>query len=249
MLGTASRTSDAGPVVAIRALTKRYADVVAVDALTFSLERGTVTGFLGPNGAGKTTTLRMLLGLAEPTAGEALVFERRYRDLVQPARLVGAVLESADFHPGRSARDHLRALALSAEANIAAERVEETLAIVGLAAAADRRVGTYSLGMRQRLSLAGALLGDPELLILDEPANGLDPAGMRWLRTFLRRFADRGGSVLVSSHVLAEVAQTVDRVVIIDHGRLAGVAALDELAARGESLEDAYLSVTEGAPS
>jgi ABC-2 type transport system ATP-binding protein len=203
-----------------------------------------VLGFLGPNGAGKTTTLRMLLGLAAPTAGKALVFGREYRDLDAPARRVGAVLESGDFHPARSGRNHLRALALSAEAGITLERVEATLAMVGLEAAADQRVGTYSLGMRQRLSLAGALLGDPKLLILDEPANGLDPAGMRWLRRFLRGFAEHGGTVLVSSHVLAEVAQTADRVVIIDRGRLAGIATLDELAGRGESLEETYLALT-----
>ena len=235
------------PVVSTSALTKRYGDVVAVDDLTFSLERGTVTGFLGPNGAGKTTTLRLLLGLAEPTAGEALVLGRRYRELDMPARRVGAVLESGDFHPGRSGRNHLRALALSADAGITPERVEEVLALVDLQRAADRRVGTYSLGMRQRLGLAGALLGDPELLILDEPANGLDPAGVRWLRAFLRRFAEAGGTVLISSHVLAEVAQTVDRVIIIDRGRLAAIAALDEL--HGASLEDTYLQLTSSEPS
>lgn len=231
------------PVVRVRSLTKRFGDVVAV-GLTFSLEAGTVTGFLGPNGAGKTTTLRMLLGLAEPDAGEALVFGRRYRELDRPARRVGAVLESNDLHPGRSGRDHLRALAIAAE--IAASRVEEVLELVELAAAADRRVKTYSLGMRQRLGLAAALLGDPDLLILDEPANGLDPAGVHWLRTFLRRFAERGGTVLVSSHVLAEVAQTVDRVLIIDVGRLLASARLDELTAHGLSLEDTYLELTAG---
>ncbi len=171
-------SADAGardPVVNVNSLTKRYGEVVAVDGLTFSLRSGTVTGFLGPNGAGKTTTLRLLLGLAQPTAGEALVFGRRYRDLDDPARRVGAVLESSDFHPGRSGREHLRALALAAE--IPASRVEEVLALVELVAAAGRRVKTYSLGMRQRLALAGALLGDPALLVLDEPANGLDPAG------------------------------------------------------------------------
>jgi ABC-2 type transport system ATP-binding protein len=229
------------PIVAVTGLTKRYGDLVAVDALTFSLEPGTVTGFLGPNGAGKTTTLRMLLGLAAPDAGEALVFGRRYAELDQPIRRVGAVLESDDFHPGRSGRDHLRALALAAE--IPPQRVEEVLELVELGAVGVRRVRTYSLGMRQRLGLAGALLGDPELLILDEPANGLDPAGVHWLRTFLRGFADRGGTVLVSSHLLAEVAQTVDRVVIIDRGRLVASARLDELTRRGQTLEDAYLAL------
>jgi ABC-2 type transport system ATP-binding protein len=237
------------PAVSARSLTKRYGELAAVADLTFSLERGTVTGFLGPNGAGKTTTLRLLLGLAEPTSGEALLFGRRYRELDQPARRIGAVLESSDFHPARSGRNHLRALALAAEANIPAGRVEEVLEVVELAGAADRRVGTYSLGMRQRLALAGALLGDPELLLLDEPANGLDPAGVRWLRTFVRRFAGQGGTVLISSHVLAEVAQTVDQVLIIDRGRLAAAARLDELAARGETLEDAYLRLTAGETS
>jgi ABC-2 type transport system ATP-binding protein len=231
-------------IVTVTGLTKRYGAVVAVEELTFSLERGTVTGFLGPNGAGKTTTLRLLLGLAEPDAGEALLFGRRYAELDEPIHRVGAVLESGDFHPGRSGRDHLRALALAAE--IAPGRLEELLAIVELEAVAGRRVGTYSLGMRQRLGLAGALLGDPELLILDEPANGLDPAGVHWLRTFLRGFAERGGTVLVSSHLLAEVAQTVDRVVIIDRGRLVASGRLDELAGRGQTLEEAFLQLTSG---
>ncbi|MGH3118002.1 MAG: ABC transporter ATP-binding protein [Gaiellales bacterium] len=232
------------PVVVVRSLTKRYGDLVAVDDLTFSLRAGTVTGFLGPNGAGKTTTLRLLLGLAEPTAGEALVFGRRYRELDDPARLVGAVLESSDFHPGRSGRDHLRALALAAE--IPPGRVEEVLALVEIEAVARRRVRTYSLGMRQRLGLAAALLGDPELLVLDEPANGLDPAGVHWLRRFLRWFAEQGRSVLVSSHMLAEAAQTVDEVVIIDHGRRVASGRLDELTERGGTLEDVFLQLTGG---
>src|SRR6266542_7090388 len=205
-------------VVAVDSLTKCFGEVAAVEDLSFSLDRGTVTGFLGPNGAGKSTTLRILLGLAEPTTGEARVFGRRYRDLENPARRVGAVLESNDFHPARSGRNHLRALALAAQ--IPSPRVEEVLQLVDLIDAADRRVKTYSLGMQQRLGLAGALLGDPALLILDEPANGLDPAGVHWLRTFLRGFSAAGGTVLVASHVLAEVAQTVDRILIIDGGRL-----------------------------
>ncbi len=233
---------DDAAVVAVRALTKRFGEVVAVDDLTFSLSRGTVTGFLGPNGAGKTTTLRLLLGLAQPTAGEALVFGRRYGDLVQPARRVGAVLETGDFHPGRSGRDHLRSLALAAE--IEPDRVEEVLELVELDAAASRRVRTYSLGMRQRLGLATALLGDPELLVLDEPANGLDPAGVHWLRGFLRRFADQGRTVLVSSHMLAEAAQTVDEVVIIDRGRLVATGPIDELTEDGRTLEDVFLALT-----
>jgi ABC-2 type transport system ATP-binding protein len=234
--------SDGTSVVTVRSLTKRFGDVVAVDDLTFSLSPGTVTGFLGPNGAGKTTTLRLLLGLAEPTSGEALVFGRRYRDLPRPARQVGAVLESADFHPGRSGRDHLRALSLAAR--IPPGRVEDVLELVELGAAAGRRVKTYSLGMRQRLGLATALLGDPEVLILDEPANGLDPAGVHWLRRFLRRFAERGRSVLVSSHMLAEAAQTVDHVVIIDHGRWVATGRIDELTEGGRTLEDVFLELT-----
>jgi len=233
------------PVVTAGSLTKRYGELIAVDELTFSLSPGTVTGFLGPNGAGKTTTLRLLLGLAEPTVGEALVFGRRYRELDDPARRVGAVLESNGFHPGRSGRDHLRVLALAAE--IPSSRVEEVLSLVELEPVAARRVKTYSLGMRQRLGLAGALLGDPELLILDEPANGLDPAGVHWLRTFMRRFADKGGTVLISSHVLAEVAQTVDQILIIDRGRLVATARLDELTGGGQTLEDVYLELTGGA--
>jgi ABC-2 type transport system ATP-binding protein len=229
-------------VVAASSLTKRFGEVVAVDAITFAVRPGTVTGFLGPNGAGKTTTLRLLLGLAEPTAGEAHVFGRRYRDLDQPARRVGAVLESNDFHPGRSGCDHLRALALAAE--IPPSRVEEVLALVSLNAAGDRRVKTYSLGMRQRLGLAAALLGEPELLVLDEPANGLDPAGVHWLRNFLRRFAEQGRTVLVASHMLAEAALTVDQVVIIDHGRLIASGRLDELTRGGRTLEDTYLELT-----
>ena len=231
-----------GPAVMVASLTKRFRDVVAVDDLSFSISRGSVTGFLGPNGAGKTTTLRLLLGLAEPTSGEALVFDRRFRELDDPARRVGAVLESSDLHPGRSGRDHLRTLALAAR--IPAGRVEEVLELVELTDAADRRVKTYSLGMRQRLGLAAALLGDPDLLVLDEPANGLDPAGVRWLRRFLRAFADRGRTVLVSSHMLAEAAQTVDRVVIIHRGRLVASGTLHELTDRGATLEDAFLRLT-----
>jgi len=239
--------ADDGSIVSVQGLTKRYGNFVAVDRLTFSLRVGTVTGFLGPNGAGKTTTLRLLLGLAEPDGGEALVLGRRFADLDAPSRRVGAVLESNDFHPGRSGRDHLRVLALAA--GLPPSRVDDVLELVALGPAGDRPVRTLSLGMRQRLGLAAALLGDPELLVLDEPANGLDPVGIRWLRTFLRRFADGGGTVLVSTHGLAEVAQTVDRVVIIDHGRLVADAPLDELAGRGRSLEDVYLGLTAGVVS
>ena len=235
------------PAIEARGLTKRFGRIIAVQDLSLAVQPGTVTGFLGPNGAGKTTALRMLLGLVEPTAGTALIDGRRYRDLADPLHHVGAVLESDDFHPGRSGRGHLRTLALAAE--IAPRRVEEVLALVDIEAVADRRVKTYSLGMRQRLGLAGALLGDPELLVLDEPANGLDPAGVRWLRAFLRGFAEAGGAVLVASHVLAEVAQAVDQVVVIDRGRLVAVAALDELTRGGRTLEDAYLALTGGEQS
>jgi ABC-2 type transport system ATP-binding protein len=223
-------------------LTKRYGDVIAVDDLTFALAPGSITGFLGPNGAGKTTTLRLLLGLAEPTAGTALVFGRPYRQLEDPSRRVGAVLESGDFDPSRSGRNHLRVLALAAE--IGFDRVEEVLALVELSVAGDRRVRTYSLGMRQRLGLAGALLGDPELLILDEPANGLDPAGVHWLRGFLRQFADAGRTVLISSHVLAEVALTVDSVLILSRGRLVAERRVDELPDPARGLEALYLELT-----
>jgi ABC-2 type transport system ATP-binding protein len=237
-----SERAPAGPAVSVRELSKRYGEVVAVDRITFELERGTITGFLGPNGAGKTTTLRVLLGLAEPTSGEALVFGRRYRELEDPVRKVGAVLESGDFDPGRSGRNHLRTLAVAT--GIPGERVEELLELVELVRAADRPVRTYSLGMRQRLGLAAALLGDPELLLLDEPANGLDPAGVHWLRGFLHRLAGDGRTVLISSHVLAEVAQTVQRALIISGGRLAGTLELEELEDGARSLEAAYLELT-----
>jgi len=217
-------------VVTVDGLSKRFGRVLAVDDLTFSLEHGTVTGFLGPNGAGKTTTLRMLLGLAKPSGGTALVFGERYEEIPNPARRVGAVLEATDFHPGRSGRDHLLMLAYAA--GLPARRVDEVLSLVELSSASRRRAGGYSLGMRQRLGLAGALLADPELLILDEPANGLDPEGVHWLREFLRSFAADGNTVLVSSHVLAEVAQTVDQVVIINKGKLVLASPLQELIAR-----------------
>jgi ABC-2 type transport system ATP-binding protein len=241
-LRAAIESAQATPVVRVRGLTKRYGSVPAVDGVAFELEPGTITGFLGPNGAGKTTTLRLLLGLARPTAGEALVFGHRYQELEDPTGRVGAVLESSDFDPGRSGRNHLRALALAT--GIPYERVEEVLALVELEAAADRLVKTYSLGMCQRLGLAAALLGDPALLLLDEPGNGLDPAGVHWLRGFLRQFAAQGRTVLVSSHVLGEVAQTVDQVMIIDHGRLIATVKLDQLAGGAPSLEELYLELT-----
>jgi ABC-2 type transport system ATP-binding protein len=221
---------DGEAVVTAEHLTKRFGHVLAVDDLSFTLTHGTVTAFLGPNGAGKTTTLRMLLGLTRPTKGTPLLFGRHYVELENPARRVGAVLEATDFHPGRSGRDHLLMLAYAA--GIPAARVDDVLGLVELATAGRRRVGGYSLGMRQRLGLAAALLGDPELLILDEPANGLDPEGVHWLRTFLRRFAADGKTVFISSHVLAEVAQTVDDVVIINKGALVTISPLADLLAR-----------------
>jgi ABC-2 type transport system ATP-binding protein len=232
----------ADTVVTVRGLSKHYGDFVALERLSFTLTAGTITGFLGPNGAGKTTTLRLLLGLAEPTAGEALVFGRRYRELEHPTGTVGAVLESGDFDPGRSGRNHLRMLALGT--GTLYERVEELLELVELGRAGDRPVRTYSLGMRQRLGLAGALLGEPKLLLLDEPANGLDPAGVHWLRGFLQRLADDGRTILISSHVLAEVAQTVHSALIITGGRLAGQVQLDQLEDGARSLEAAYLELT-----
>jgi ABC-2 type transport system ATP-binding protein len=217
-------------VVKAESLTKRFGEVSAVTDLSFALEAGTITGFLGPNGAGKTTTLRMILGLVEPTSGRALVFDHPYAALPRPALRIGAVLEATDFHPGRTGRDHLRTLGLAVD--VPDSRVDEVLRLVELSDAAPRRVKGYSLGMRQRLGLAAALLGDPELLILDEPANGLDPEGVRWLRDFLHSLAAEGRSVLISSHVLAEVAQTVDRVLIISDGRLVISSSLAELTAR-----------------
>jgi ABC-2 type transport system ATP-binding protein len=217
-------------VIEVDGLTKRYGNVLAVDGLSFRVEPGRVTGFLGPNGAGKTTTLRVLVGLLRPTAGSATVLGRRYAELDDPVRSVGAVLEASGFHPGRSGRNHLRTLATAA--GIASARVEELLQLVDLTGAARRRVGGYSLGMRQRLSLAGALLGDPQVLILDEPANGLDPQGIRWLRDLLRGFAAEGRTVLVSSHVLAEMQQLADDVVIIARGRIVAQAGVGDVVGR-----------------
>jgi ABC-2 type transport system ATP-binding protein len=212
-------------------LTKRYKSVTAVDDLSFRVREGAVTGFLGPNGAGKTTTLRMVLGLARPSEGTATIQGRRYVELDEPARTVGANLEVAGAHPGRSGRNHLWALA--AMAGLPPSRVDEVLRLVELEGAADRRAGKYSLGMRQRLGLAATLLGDPRVLVLDEPANGLDPQGIRWLRDFLRAMAAEGRTVLVSSHVLAEVAQTVDDVVVIHRGRLVQQGPVQSLTAAG----------------
>jgi ABC-2 type transport system ATP-binding protein len=231
-------------VIEADGLTKRFGRVLAVDRLSFTVERGTVVGFLGPNGAGKTTTLRMLLGLVRPDEGTATINGKRYRDLPEPLHQVGAVLEASSFYPGRTARNHLRIQALDGQVD--PSRIDDVLELVGLSDAADRRIGGFSLGMRQRLGLATALLADPELLILDEPANGLDPDGVRWLRDLLRGLAAEGTTVLVSSHILAEVAQTVDSVVILDHGRLVTQASLAELTLGAEDLEDAFMRLTKG---
>jgi ABC-2 type transport system ATP-binding protein len=219
-------------LIAVEGLTKRYGKTLAVDDLSFAVERGQVTGFLGPNGAGKTTTLRILLDLVRATSGTTLIDGKRYRDLDDPAKRVGSVLEATNFHPGRKGRNHLRVLARPQ--GIPDSRVDELLELVDLTEAAKKRVKTYSLGMRQRLTIAGALLGDPDVLILDEPANGLDPEGIRWLRGFLRGLAERGRTVLVSSHVLSEMAQLADRVVIIHRGRLISHTSLSEILARAE---------------
>ena len=216
-----------GAVIEIQSLTKRFGGTTAVDDLSFRVEPGVVTGFLGPNGAGKTTTLRSLLGLVKPTSGKATFDGRSYADLPDPLHTVGTALEASSFHPGRTGRDHLRVAA--AAAGIRDARVDEVLAWVGLADAGHRRAGGYSLGMRQRLGLAFALLGDPAALVLDEPINGLDPEGIRWIRGFLQSLAAEGRTVLVSSHLLSEVQQTVDRVVIISHGRLVYQGTLDAL--------------------
>jgi ABC-2 type transport system ATP-binding protein len=217
----------AAPIV-VEGLTKRYGSVKAVDKLSFAVRAGAVTGFLGPNGAGKTTALKMIVGLARPTAGRALVYGSPVASVAADAGLLGVYIEPCGAHPGRSARNHLRSLA--ALAGLPRSRASEVLGLVGLEQAAGRRVGTYSTGMRQRLGLASALLGDPQILVLDEPLNGLDPQGIRWLRTFLREHAARGKTVLLSSHVLSEVAQTVDDVVVIHKGRLVRQGSMDELA-------------------
>jgi len=226
-------------------LTKRYGPVSAVDDLSFTLEPGSITGFVGANGAGKSTTLRMLLGLTRPTSGTAYIDGRPYADLRHPARVVGALTDPDVFHPRRRGRDAL--LVVAAASGIPDRRVDEVLELVGLGDATGRRVGGYSLGMRQRLALAAALLGDPPTIVLDEPANGLDPMGVRWLRTLLRDLADEGRTVLVSSHQLAELAQTVDDVVVIDHGRLMATGPLHTLISEGAapSLEELFLDLVQ----
>ncbi len=232
-------------VIEVHGLTKRFGSVLAVDRLSFTVEAGEVVGFLGPNGAGNTTTLRMLLGLVRPDEGTATINGSAYADLAEPLHQVGAVLEASSFHPGRTARNHLRVQALAGQAD--PSRADDVLELTGLKEAADRRIGGFSLGMRQRLGLATALLTDPELLILDEPANGLDPEGVRWLRDLLRGMAAEGATVLVSSHILAEVAHTVDSVVILDGGRLVTQSSLADLTIGSQDLEDAFFRLTKEA--
>jgi ABC-2 type transport system ATP-binding protein len=229
------------PAISVSHLSKSFGPIRAVDELSFTAEHGAVTGFLGPNGAGKSTTLRMLLGLVRPTAGTATINGRAYRDLPNPVTTVGAVLESTAFHPGRRALDHLQSLCVAA--GLPRSRAEEVLDTVALTAAARRRVGAFSLGMRQRLAIASALLGRPDVLVLDEPSNGLDPDGIHWMRTFLRAYADDGHAVLVSSHVLPEVERLADQVVIIAGGRLVRRGALAEFTA-GAGLESVFLGLT-----
>jgi ABC-2 type transport system ATP-binding protein len=223
-----------GIPIQIDGITKRFGDLTAVDNLSFTVEPGRITGFLGPNGAGKTTTLRMLLGLVRPTHGTATIGGHRYHDIPRPMAMVGSALEASNFHPGRSGRDHLRVLADTA--GVDSKRVDEMLELVGIPAAARKRAGGYSMGMRQRLGLAAAMLGDPQVLILDEPANGLDPEGIRWLRGFLRHVASQGKTVLVSSHMLQEVEQTVDDVVIISNGKLVQQGPMESLHGDARSL-------------
>jgi ABC-2 type transport system ATP-binding protein len=232
-------------MIEVRGLTKRYGPTVAVDGLTFEVQPGTVTGFLGPNGSGKSTTMRMIIGLDRPDEGQAWIGGRGYRELGWPLRRVGSLLEARSFHPGRSGRAHLAALAASNR--LPAQRVEEVLAIVGLTQAASRRAGKYSLGMAQRLGIATALLGDPEVLILDEPVNGLDPEGIRWLRSLLRSLADEGRTVLISSHLISEMALTASDLIVIGQGRLLAQTTVDELSSRSTSLEEAFLDLTAGA--
>jgi ABC-2 type transport system ATP-binding protein len=229
-------------MIEVRGLTKRYGPTLAVDALTFNVGAGVVTGFLGPNGSGKSTTMRLILGLDRPDSGQARIDGRRYRELRWPLRKVGALLDVRAFHPGRSARAHLAALAASNA--IPASRVDEVLHLVGLESAGRRRVGTFSLGMAQRLGIAAALLGDPPVLLLDEPVNGLDPAGIHWIRELLKALAADGRVVFVSSHLISEIALMADRLVVIGQGRLLAHAPVAELSARAPSLEEAFLQLT-----
>jgi ABC-2 type transport system ATP-binding protein len=230
-------------MIEARGLVKRYGPMTAVDRLSFDVRPGTVTGFLGPNGAGKSTTMRMMLGLDRPDAGTVRINGQHYRDLRSPLREVGALLEAKAFHPGRTARSHLTALAASNQ--IPRRRVSEVLEITGLEKAAGRRAGKFSLGMSQRLGIAAALLGDPAVLVLDEPVNGLDPEGIRWIRNLLKSLAAQGRTVLISSHLISEVAQTADELIVIGQGRLLAQTTVAELSARRHSLEEAFFALTE----
>lgn len=233
-------------MITVSGLTKRYGARSAVDDLSFELAAGRVTGFVGPNGAGKSTTMRMMVGLTRPDRGEVCYDGVRYADLAHPARTVGAVLDARCMHPGRTARNHLRATA--ALGGVASARVDDVLADVGLDGVADERAGRFSLGMRQRLALAAALLGEPRVLLLDEPSNGLDPDGIRWLRNRLRSFADAGGTVLVSSHLIAELARFADDLVVVGAGRLIAAETVESVTSRtGRSLEDSLLEMTAAA--
>ena len=231
------------PVIEFNGFTKRYGDLVAVEDLTFSVRAGRVVGLLGPNGAGKSTSLRGLLGLLRPSEGQATVFGVPYGQLDRPAQAVGVHMDGLGFETGITGRRHLEICAVAA--GVPRSRVDGVLAEVGLADAARRRLGKYSTGMKQRLGLATALIGDPDLLVLDEPANGLDPEGIRWLRQFVRSFAQNGGTVLLSSHQLAELAQTVDEVIVINR-RTLFAGPLEALTADGRSLEDSYFDLVAG---
>jgi ABC-2 type transport system ATP-binding protein len=231
-------------MIEVRGLTKRYGRVLAVDALSFDVRPGVVTGFVGPNGSGKSTTMRLMLGLDAPDRGVARLGGRRYRELRWPLRQVGALLETRAFHPGRSARAHLAALAASN--GIPFRRVDEVLGLVGLESAAGRRAGKFSLGMAQRLGIAAALVGDPGVLLFDEPVNGLDPEGIRWIRDLMKSLAAEGRTVFVSSHLISEMALTAERLIVIGTGRLLGDTTVGELAARSATLEDAFLELTSG---
>src|ERR1017187_3310257 len=231
-------------MIEARGLVKRYGSTTAVDDLSFDVRPGTVTGFLGPNGAGKSTTMRMMLGLARPDAGAVRINGQHYHDLRWPLREVGALLEAKAFHPGRTARAHLTALAASNA--IGRQRVEEVLAITGSEKAADRGPGKFSLGMSQRLGIAAALLGDPRVRLLDEPVNGLDPEGIRWIRNLLKMLAAQGRTVLVSSHLISEIAHTADALIVIGQGRLLAQTTVAQLSARSGSLEEAFFQLTDG---
>jgi ABC-2 type transport system ATP-binding protein len=231
-------------MIEARKLTRRYGPAIAVDALSFDVRPGGVTGFLGPNGSGKSTTMRLILGLDRPDAGQVRIGGRRYRELRWPLREVGALLEARAFHPGRTARNHLTALAASNA--IPRSRVDQVLDMVGLTGAAGRRAGKFSLGMGQRLGMAAALLGDPAVLLLDEPVNGLDPEGVRWMRDLLRSLAAEGRTVFVSSHLISEMALTAERLVVIGRGRLLADTTVAEMSAGAASLEDAFLRLTGG---